>query len=101
MKDLEKHPTKHSLDTLPQRKTENLYGNVVGENFLTLKNIFRYILPLMHIIMRLGKNVFNELKRTVIKLDRHSNNTLYKSIAENDLQRCEYLISNYEKGQKN
>ena len=82
----------------------------------------------MHIIMGLGNDVFNELKRTVIKLDdeesqseviksnvsedlktlysekehlsvRHSNNTLDKYIAENDLERCNFFHM-MKKGQK-
>ena len=85
MKDLENHLTEHSLDTLPHRKTGNLHGNVVGENLLPFENIFRYIHPLMHIIMGLGNNVFNELKRTVIKLDNdESESEIIKSnISEN------------------
>ena len=126
LKDIENHLTHHSLDSLPQRKTGNLHGNVVGENLLQLKNIFRYIPSLMHIIMGLGNDVLNELKKTVINLDndesdndvikfnvtedikklycekellsiRHGNNNLDKYVAENDLERLPYLLSNSEK----
>ena len=80
----------------------------------------------MHIIMGLGNDVFNELKKTVINLDndesdndvikfnvaedikklycekellsiRHGNNNLDKYVAENDLERLPYLLSNSEK----
>ena len=61
--------TQHSLNNLPQRKTGHLHGNVIGENLLPLANIFRYIPPLMHIIMGLSNDVINELKRLVIEMD--------------------------------
>ena len=69
LEDLEYHLTQHSLNNLPQRKTGRLHGNVIGENLLPLDNIFRYIPPLMHIIMGLGNDVINELKRIVNELD--------------------------------
>ena len=108
--------TNHSLNSIPQRKTGNKHGNVIGENLLPLDNIFRYIPPLMHIIMGLGNDVLNELKRIVRDLDekesevqtmhkdiaeklqklheeretletKHANNALDKFIAEHDFQR--------------
>ena len=69
LKELEQNLTQHSLNHLPQRKTGHLHGNVIGENLLPLANIFRYIPPLMHIIMGLGNDVINELRRLVIELD--------------------------------
>ena len=92
MKDIENHLTHHSLDSLPQRKTGNLHGNVVGENLLPLKNIFRYIPPLMHKIMGLGNDVFNELKKTVINLDNdESDNDVIKFNVAEDIKKlsCE------------
>ena len=61
--------TQHSLNNLPQRKTGRLHGNVIGEDLLPLAIIFCYIPPLMHIIMGLGNDVINELKRLVIEMD--------------------------------
>ena len=69
LEDLEHHLTQHSLNNLPQRKTGRLHGNVIGENLLPLDNIFRYLPPLMHIIMGLGNDVINELRREVNELD--------------------------------
>ena len=63
------------MNNLPQRKTGNQYGNVIGENLLPLEDIFRYIPPLMHIIMDLGKDVINELKRVVIEMDESESET--------------------------
>ena len=123
---IDNYLTHHSLNSLPQRKTGNLYGNVIGENLLPLNNIFRYIPPLMHIIMGLGNDVLNELKRIVIELDeaeaetqnisrniegnlkklyeerealetRHANNALDKYIAENDLERVFLIADNQMK----
>ena len=120
---IEKYLTHHSLKNMPQRKTGNLFGNVIGENLLPLDNIFRYIPPLMHIIMGLGNDVLNELKRVVIELDekeaetqnihenierhlkilyeekesletRHANNALDKVTAENDLERLCHISDN-------
>ena len=121
--DLEKHLTNHSLDNIPQRKTGNRHGNVIGENLLPLDNIFCYIPPLMHIIMGLGNDVINELKRVVRDLDdkesevqavhktideklqklheerealetKHKNNAHDKYIADNDLERLALIQSN-------
>ena len=123
LKDIETNLTNHSLNSMPQRKTGNQYGNVIGENLLPLENIFRYIPPLMHIIMGLGNDVLKELKRVVIELDenesesqnilseiddniknlydekeeletRHTDNSLDKVIAENDLERICHISNN-------
>jgi len=123
---LDMHLTNHSLEGLPNRKTGNQYGNVVGENLLPLKDIFRYISPLMHIIMGLGNDTFYDLKSTVIGLDntetenqttnnniveelknlyeekesisvKNGNNALEKYIAENDLKKLPHLLENNEK----
>ena len=69
LEDLEYHLTQHLLNNLPQRKTGRLHGNVIGENLLPLDNIFQYVPPLMHIIMGLGNDVINELRREVNELD--------------------------------
>ena len=98
----------------------------MGENLLPLKDIFRYISPLMHIIMGLGNDTFYDLKSTVIGLDntetenqttnnniveelknlyeekeslsvKHGNNALEKNIAENYLKKLPHLLENNEK----
>ena len=123
LEDLEKHLTNHSLNSIPQRKTGNKHGNVIGENLLPLDNMFRYIPPLMHIIMGLGNDVVNELKRIVRDLDdkesevqtmhnnvdeklqklheeretletNHKNNALDKFIAEHDFQQQALIKKN-------
>ena len=43
-------------------------------NLLPLSDIFHYIPPLLHIIMGLGNNLFNELKKQVVKLDEAESN---------------------------
>ena len=115
--------TNHSLNSIPQRKTGNKHGNVIGENLLPLDNMFRYIPPLMHIIMGLGNDVVNELKRIVRDLDdkesevqtmhnnvdeklqklheeretletNHKNNALDKFIAEHDFQQQALIKKN-------
>ena len=63
------------MNNLQQRKTGNQYENVIGENLLPLEDIFRYIPPLMHIIMGLGNDVINELKRVVIEMDESESDT--------------------------
>ena len=66
LSDFDTNITLHTVKTGAARASGRLFGSVVGQNLLPLENIFRYIPPLMHIIMGLGNNVFNELKRVVI-----------------------------------
>ena len=45
------------------------FGSVTGMNLFPLENIFRYLPPLMHIVMGLANDVLKELKKDVIKCD--------------------------------
>ena len=45
------------------------FGSITGTNLFPLENIFRYLPPLMHIIMGLANDVLKELKKDVIKCD--------------------------------
>ena len=86
LEDLEHHLTNHSLNSLPQRKTGRHHGNVIGENLIPLNNIFRYVPPLMHIIMGLGNDVINELKREVNELDEVEAESGLQKSHMNDIQ---------------
>jgi hypothetical protein len=74
LQDLDKHYTHHSVENGPKRATGKYFGSVIADNLVPLKDIFRYIPPLMHIIMGLGNNLFNELQRKVIELDKEETN---------------------------
>ena len=66
--------TRHSIESIPTRATGLHFGNVIASNLLPLRDIFHYIPPLMHIIMGLGKVLFNELKRAAEDLDKKEDN---------------------------
>lgn len=125
--DFDKNLTHHSVDNGIEKASGKHFGSVVADNLLPLKNISRYIPPLMHIIMGLGNNLFNELKRTVIELDNnendsqrkhqksiqiqlkdiydekenlsvtHANNSLDKMIVLNDIERITLLVQGKQK----
>ena len=50
-----------------------MFGSVKAGNLLPLSDINHYIPPLLHIVMGLGNNLFNELKKQIIKLDEDEN----------------------------
>ena len=73
-----KNLANHVVNTGGKSSTGKHYGSVVGNNLIPLKNIFRYISPLMHTTMGLGNDTFRELKRCVIELDIKHMGTLSK-----------------------
>ena len=119
--------TNHSVETGPESKTGKHFGSVVGENLIPLKNIFHYITPLMHTVMGLGNDTFNDLKKLVIKLDIEesdvnsdhqkniqttlsekyiekeeyedilANTNLARMVVNNDLERIHFLLEGKEK----
>ena len=74
---LEKQFTHHAVDTgetSGMNETGKSFGSVINHNLIPLKDIFRFVPPLLHIIMGLGNNVFTQLKNEVLKLDETENN---------------------------
>ena len=69
LEELDQLLTHKNVESPGETKSGKHFGSVISDNLLPLKDIFRYIPPLMHIIMGLGNNVFNELKRVVMELD--------------------------------
>ena len=60
---------------------------MVGVNLIPLENIFRYIPPLMHLVMGLANDTLDELKKDVVKADdeemgNESNNDHKEKIKE-------------------
>ena len=70
-KDFETNLTHHIVQQEGKKTSKNVKetGNVVASNLLPLANVFRYVPPLMHLVMGLTNDVLKELKKTVIKLD--------------------------------
>ena len=68
MEDYVKNITHHSVEKLPEKATGKLFGSVVNENIVPLPNPSRYIPPLMHVIMGLGNQLFDELTSVAKKL---------------------------------
>ena len=54
-------------------KSGKSFGSVVANNLIPLIDIYRYIPPIMHIIMGLTNDTLKELKSQVIKFDRARN----------------------------
>ena len=63
--DYETNLTHHFVRQEGKKSTKNVKetGSVVASNILPLKNIFRYVPPLMHIVMGLTNDVLKELKK--------------------------------------
>ena len=73
MEDYVKNITHHSIEKVPESESGKLFGSTVKENIIPLPDMFRYIVPLMHVIMGLGNQVFNDLNRVVKELDEKEN----------------------------
>ena len=73
MEDYVKNITHHSIQNLPESESGKLFGSTVAENIIPLPDVFRYIVPLMHCVMGLGNQVYNELNRVVKELDEKEN----------------------------
>ena len=89
VEDYVKNITHHSVGTLPERGSAKLFGSTVAENIIPLPNIFRYIVPLMHCIMGLANQTYNELNRFARELDEKENrieNLEYKENIESILR---------------
>ena len=93
MADYEKNVTHHMVgkEGKTSAKAGKDYGSVVGVNLFPLENIFRYLPPLMHLIMGLTNDVLNEFIKDVMKADKEergieSSETHHKQIQEKLLQ---------------
>ena len=82
MEDYVKNITHHSVEKLPEKATGKLFGSVVNENIVPLPNPSRYIPPLMHVIMGLGNQLFDELTSVAKKLDEKENRNENKQYKE-------------------
>ena len=82
LESLDKSYTHHSVKSGATRATGKHFESVIADNLIPLQGIFRYIPPLMHIIMGLGNVVFNELKRVAIDLDTSENNVHSEHLIE-------------------
>ena len=83
-----KNITHHSIETAPESESGKLFGSTIKENIIPLPDVFRYVVPLMHCIMGLGNQVYNELNRVVKELDEKENgieNKAYKANIESTL----------------
>ena len=67
-------------------KTGKDFYSVINQNLIPLQDIFRFVPPLLHIIMGLGNNIFTELTNEIITLDKNEvgivNDTNSKKIKE-------------------
>ena len=77
LEELEHLFTHHAVET---GKTTGMntagknFGSVINKNLLPLENIFRYVPPVLHVIMGLGNNTFRDLKTDVVGLDMKESN---------------------------
>ena len=88
MEDYEKNITHHSIEQVPGSESGKLFGSTVKENIIPLPDMSRYMVPLMHVVMGLGNQVYNELNRVVKDLDEKENrmeNKDYKAKIEGTL----------------
>lgn len=71
MDDYERNVTHHIVgqEGKTSAKAGKDFGSVTGLNLFPLENIFRYLPPLMHVIMGLANDVLKELKKDVIRCD--------------------------------
>ena len=72
MEDYVKNITHHAIEKVPESESGKLFGSTVKENIIPLPDMF-IIVPLMHCIMGLGNQVFNDLNRVVKELDEKEN----------------------------
>ena len=73
LQDLETLFTNHAVKTgktSGMNKTGKDFGSVINQNLIPLQDIFRFVPPLLHIIMGLGNNIFSELKNEIIAIDK-------------------------------
>ena len=83
MEDYLKNITHHSVEKLPEKATGKLFGSVVNENIVPLPNPMRYVVPVMHVLMGLGNQLFDELTRVAKSLDDKENRNENKEYKEN------------------
>ena len=83
IEDYVKNITHHSVGTLPDRESAKLFGSTVAENIIPMPDIFRYIVPLMHCIMGLANQTYNELNRFAKELDEKENRVENHEYKEN------------------
>ena len=70
-RDFETNLTHHIVRQEGKKSSKNVKetGSVVSSNLFPLKDVFRYIPPLMHIVMGLTNDMLKELKKEAIKCD--------------------------------
>ena len=98
MEDYVKNITHHSVEKLPEKQTGKLFGSVVNENIIPLPDPLRYIVPLMHVTIGLGNNLYDELTTVAKELDEKENrneNRAFKDNIENSL--AEEYVAKEEK----
>ena len=69
--DYEKNFTHHAVQKgdKDMAKSGKDFGSIVGTNLLPLINVFRYIPPVMHLVMGLANDVLKELVKAATKAD--------------------------------
>ena len=72
MKDFEINIAHHTFQrgSLDMSKTGKNHGSIVAHNLCPLSDIFKYISPVMHVIMGLTNDTIKEVKSDVVKKDQ-------------------------------
>ena len=87
-KDYETKIAKHAVKTggKEMAKTGKNFGSIVAYNLMPFENMFRYVPPLMHIIMGETNNVLKELKEATVKIDLEKTNQENKETQQKEAQ---------------
>ena len=100
LEELEKHFTHHAVETgktSGMNKTGKDFCSVINQNLIPLKDIFRFVPPLLHIIMGLGNNIFTELTNEIVTLDKNEDGLVDDTNAEKNKEHLHQLYKEKEK----
>ena len=78
-------------------KTGKDFCSVINQNLIPLKDIFRFVPPLLHIIMGLGNNIFTELTNEIVTLDKNEDGLVDDTNAEKNKEHLHQLYKEKEK----
>ena len=65
------HITQLTGKTSGMNKTGKDFCSVINQNLIPLIDIFRFVPPLLHIIMGLGNNILTELINEIVTHDKN------------------------------
>ena len=98
--ELERHFTHHAVETgktSGMNKTGKDFYSVINQNLIPLIDIFRFVPPLLHIIMGLGNNIFTELKNEIVSLDKNEAGIVDDTNAKNIREHLNQLYKEKDK----